>query len=52
MAFLLEDESTPVVWRGPIKLGAIQQFIGDVDWGNLISWSLISHQEQAMNHSL
>ena len=35
MAFLLEDESTPVVWRGPIKLGAIQQFIGDVDWGNL-----------------
>lgn len=35
MAFLLEDEDTPVVWRGPIKLGAIQQFIGDVDWGNL-----------------
>ena len=35
MAFLLEDENTPVVWRGPIKLGAIQQFIGDVDWGNL-----------------
>ena len=35
MAFLLEDEDTPVVWRGPIKLGAIQQFIGDVEWGNL-----------------
>ena len=35
MAFLLEDEDTPVVWRGPIKLGAIQQFIGDVDWGEL-----------------
>ena len=33
MAFLLEDEDTPVVWRGPIKLGAIQQFIGDVEWG-------------------
>ncbi len=35
MAFLLEDEDTPVVWRGPIKLGAIQQFIGDVEWGQL-----------------
>jgi len=35
MAFLLDDEDTPVVWRGPIKLGAIQQFIGDVEWGHL-----------------
>jgi len=35
MAFLLEDEDTPVVWRGPIKLGAIQQFIADVEWGVL-----------------
>ena len=35
MAFLLESEDTPVVWRGPIKLGAIQQFIGDVEWGEL-----------------
>jgi len=35
MAFLLDSEDTPVVWRGPIKLGAIQQFIGDVEWGNL-----------------
>ena len=35
MAFLLDNEDTPVVWRGPIKLGAIQQFIGDVEWGSL-----------------
>ena len=35
IAFLLDNEDTPVVWRGPIKLGAIQQFIGDVEWGNL-----------------
>ena len=35
MAFLLEDEDAPVIWRGPIKLGAIQQFIGDVAWGDL-----------------
>ena len=25
MAFLLEDPDKPVIWRGPIKLGAIQQ---------------------------
>lgn len=35
MAFLLEDEDAPVIWRGPVKLGAIQQFIGDVAWGEL-----------------
>jgi len=35
MAFLIEDPDKPVIWRGPIKLGAIQQFIGDVSWGEL-----------------
>ncbi len=35
MAFLLEDDDAPVIWRGPVKLGAIQQFIGDVAWGEL-----------------
>ena len=29
------DPDKPVIWRGPIKLGAIQQFIGDVEWGEL-----------------
>jgi ATP-binding protein involved in chromosome partitioning len=35
MAFLIEDPDKPVIWRGPIKLGAIQQFIGYVSWGSL-----------------
>tara|TARA_B100000945_G_scaffold292427_1_gene267673 strand:+ start:496 stop:1527 length:1032 start_codon:yes stop_codon:yes gene_type:complete len=35
MAFLIENPDKPVIWRGPIKLGAIQQFIGDVAWGEL-----------------
>ena len=35
MAFLIEDPDKPVIWRGPIKLGAIQQFIGVVAWGSL-----------------
>ena len=42
MAFLLEDPDKPVIWRGPIKLGAIQQFIGDAAWGKLMHWSSTS----------
>jgi ATP-binding protein involved in chromosome partitioning len=35
MAFLLPDTSTPVVWRGPMKMAAIQQFLNEVNWGSL-----------------
>ncbi|MCE5298012.1 MAG: Mrp/NBP35 family ATP-binding protein [Methanoregulaceae archaeon] len=35
MAFLLPDTSTPVIWRGPMKMSAISQFLSDVDWGPL-----------------
>jgi ATP-binding protein involved in chromosome partitioning len=28
-------EGQPVVWRGPLVGGAIQQFLRDVDWGDL-----------------
>ena len=35
MAFLLKDKDTPVIWRGPLKMQVIQQFLGDVAWGNL-----------------
>ncbi len=35
MAFLLKDRDTPVIWRGPLKMIAIQQFLGDVQWGDL-----------------
>jgi ATP-binding protein involved in chromosome partitioning len=28
-------EETPIVWRGPMIHGAIQQFLRDVDWGVL-----------------
>jgi ATP-binding protein involved in chromosome partitioning len=34
MGFLV-DESTPVVWRGPMVMKTIQQFIGNVRWGGL-----------------
>src|SRR5215211_193493 len=29
------DEDNPVIWRGPMVHGAIQQFLRDVDWGDL-----------------
>jgi ATP-binding protein involved in chromosome partitioning len=29
------DESKPVIWRGPMVHGAIQQFLRDFDWGTL-----------------
>ena len=29
------DEQNPVIWRGPIAHGAIQQFLKDVNWGEL-----------------
>ena len=29
------DESKPVIWRGPMVHGAIQQFLRDFDWGEL-----------------
>jgi len=35
MAFLLPDTSTPVVWRGPVKMAAIKQFLEEVNWGSL-----------------
>ena len=35
MAFLMPDTSSPVVWRGPMKMAAIQQFLNEVNWGPL-----------------
>jgi len=35
MGFLLSDKDSPVIWRGPLKMTAIRQFLEDVNWGNL-----------------
>jgi len=34
MGFFL-DETSPVIWRGPIVMGIVRQFLRDVDWGTL-----------------
>lgn len=33
--FLLENETDPVIWRGPIIAGAVKQFWTDVVWDNV-----------------
>jgi ATP-binding protein involved in chromosome partitioning len=35
MDFLLPDENAPVIWRGPLKMTAIRQFMSDMVWGDL-----------------
>jgi ATP-binding protein involved in chromosome partitioning len=34
IGFLLDDD-TPAIWRGPIVMGIIRQFLQQVDWGEL-----------------
>lgn len=33
--FLLPTDSDAVIWRGPVKIGVIRQFIQNVAWGDL-----------------
>ncbi|MFP3985609.1 MAG: Mrp/NBP35 family ATP-binding protein [Candidatus Bathyarchaeia archaeon] len=35
MDFLLPSDEAPVIWRGPLKMKAIQQFLSDIVWGEL-----------------
>jgi ATP-binding protein involved in chromosome partitioning len=35
LGFLLPDRSTPVIWRGPMIGKALNQFLRDVNWGEL-----------------
>ncbi|MBN1134791.1 MAG: Mrp/NBP35 family ATP-binding protein [Methanosarcinaceae archaeon] len=35
IGFFLDDKDTPVIWRGPAKMGAIKQFLEQVSWGKL-----------------
>jgi len=35
MAFLTLSSDDPVIWRGPMKMSAVRQFLGDAIWGEL-----------------
>lgn len=40
ISFFLKESRDAVIWRGPLKMGAIKQFIKDVNWGRL-DWLVI-----------
>lgn len=40
VSFLLQNSDNPVIWRGPLKMKLIQQFLSDVVWGEL-DWLII-----------
>ena len=40
LGFLLSDADQATIWRGPLKMGVIQQLIGTVAWGEL-DWLII-----------
>ncbi|MBA7611494.1 Iron-sulfur cluster carrier protein [subsurface metagenome] len=35
VASLIENSDAPLIWRGPLKMMALKQFLGEVEWGNL-----------------
>ncbi len=35
MASLIENSDAPLIWRGPLKMIALKQFLGEVKWDNL-----------------
>jgi len=35
MAFLIDDPGQAVIWRGPLKMHVIKQFLSDFEWGDL-----------------
>ena len=35
MDFLVQDQETPIIWRGPLKMQVIKQFLSDFMWDEL-----------------
>ncbi len=35
LGLLLQSDKDAVIWRGPMKMGVIKQFLKDVEWGEL-----------------
>jgi len=40
VAFLVSDPDEALIWRGPVKMGVIRQFLRDVAWGEL-DWLVV-----------
>jgi len=35
LEYMMKDRDDAVIWRGPLKIQAIRQFVADMDWGEL-----------------
>ena len=35
MGFMVPSEDTPIVWRGPMVMSALEQLLRQVQWGDL-----------------
>ncbi len=35
VGFMIQDEDSPIIWRGPLKAQLIRQFLSDIVWGEL-----------------
>ena len=35
LEYMMADRDDPIIWRGPLKMQAIRQFISDIEWGEL-----------------
>lgn len=33
--YMMQDRDEAIIWRGPLKIQAIRQFVADMDWGDL-----------------
>jgi len=46
----LVDPMQAVIWRGPMASGAVKQFMGDVEWGELTTSCLTSRRGQGISN--
>ncbi len=35
LEYMMKDRDDAIIWRGPLKIQAIRQFVADMDWGEL-----------------
>ena len=35
LEYMMKDRDQAIIWRGPLKIQAIRQFVADMDWGEL-----------------
>lgn len=35
MGALIKEQDLPIIWRGPLKIKVIEQFLGEIEWGEL-----------------